>query len=305
MSFAAGGGAARSIPRSSRCPITCAHRWTSTSWIEDFRHANPDDVQLVLVQDGGPQVTLMANAGGSDDVDHTFGIALDLRRRGRPGPCPTSRPGRRRATGPTAYGSVSQLPSPAPPVTGNTSLVGVRRSRRSAPAGRSTPSTTTARTSPGSSTMATRHRLHDHAVPLASCRCPGRAPCRTSTSRCTGSPAASRATWTSCSSVRPASRRLLMSDVGGLERPGQRSSSPSTTRRPATFRRTCRLSPASYRPTNYGVGDDAFPAPAPDATGSSSLVDLRRHEPPTGPGACSRSTTTVRRPDEPRGRVVA
>ena len=52
-----------SIPHSPRASST------STSSTSASKHTNPDDVQLLLVRDDGPQVTLMANAGGSSDLD--------------------------------------------------------------------------------------------------------------------------------------------------------------------------------------------------------------------------------------------
>ncbi len=86
--------------------------------IGNFTHAHPDDVQLVLSQQGGPQVTLMANAGGStavNDLPISFDdeSALNL-----PDETPLTGGGYR----PRVYGAVSQLPPPAPPVVGNSSL---------------------------------------------------------------------------------------------------------------------------------------------------------------------------------------
>ncbi len=46
--------------------------------VSPLTHTNPDDIQLLLVRDDGPQVTLMANAGGSSDLDPS-GILVVLR----------------------------------------------------------------------------------------------------------------------------------------------------------------------------------------------------------------------------------
>ena len=83
-----------------------------------FTHENPDDVQLVLVQQGGPQVTLMANAGGSTDVSNLF-LTFDDE---AADPLPDEAAMTGQEYRPSVHGSVSQLPSPAPPVAGNTAL---------------------------------------------------------------------------------------------------------------------------------------------------------------------------------------
>jgi hypothetical protein len=120
ISFEAGGGPASVYP--SVLPIPHSARILDVNvTVEQIRHTNPDDIQLLLVKEGGPQVTLMANAGGSTDLDPVSGTSLffdDEAAQALPdeGPLFTSfyRPG--------AYGTINQLPLPAPPVTGNTSL---------------------------------------------------------------------------------------------------------------------------------------------------------------------------------------
>jgi subtilisin-like proprotein convertase family protein len=120
VTFAAGGGTASVYPSVVSVPHSARIVDVDVD-INEFRHTNPDDVQLVLVQDGGPQVTLMANAGGSDDTPEPFGTLLTFDDEAQQA-VPDESALEDGSYRPAAYGTVSQLPAPAPTVTGNTSL---------------------------------------------------------------------------------------------------------------------------------------------------------------------------------------
>ena len=111
-----GGGAADVFPSSVELPHFA--RIVDVNVNVRLTHANPDDVQLVLAQPGGPQVTLMANAGGADDANDV-GITLDDQ---ASDPLPDESGLSSGTYKPTTHGTVSPLPAPAPAVTGNTSL---------------------------------------------------------------------------------------------------------------------------------------------------------------------------------------
>jgi subtilisin-like proprotein convertase family protein len=118
--FEPGGGAASVYP--STLSVPHAMRIVDVDVvIYGLKHANPDDVQLLLVQDGGPQVTLMANAGGAADTDPVFGVQLTFDDQATL-PLPDDGPLTDGVFRPAAYGTPTQLPAPAPPVSGNTSL---------------------------------------------------------------------------------------------------------------------------------------------------------------------------------------
>ena len=216
--FAAGGGAASGLPLGRDDPAPGPHRRRRCRGSRTSRTRTPTTSSSCSSRKVGPQVTLMANAGGSTDLGIPA-VSADLRRRGRPGPARRVGLDARRLP---AGGLRHRQPaarrrrrrSPATP-----------RSRCSTVSRRSRlvscmPSTTTARPSPGPSCLAPTDHLRDDAVPLGALRSPVSGPSRTSTSRSTASPATTRTTSSCCSSARPGTQATLMSDAGGTNGSG-------------------------------------------------------------------------------------
>jgi subtilisin-like proprotein convertase family protein len=92
-------------------------------WLGGFTHANPDDVDILLVGPGGQQATLMSDAGGDTDADFVdFWIDEDY-----PTPLPDDGPIVALTQQPANYDDPSEpggdlFPAPAPTPTGSDAL---------------------------------------------------------------------------------------------------------------------------------------------------------------------------------------
>jgi hypothetical protein len=91
--------------------------------VNGFWHQNPEDLVLVLAEQGGPQVTLMAGAGGSTGAGNGPGQPISLTFDDQAAhPTPDQDQLVSGTYRPATYGTVPALPAPAPALDGNTSL---------------------------------------------------------------------------------------------------------------------------------------------------------------------------------------
>ena len=156
--FAAGGGAATVLPVRGRRSCTWPASSTSTSRLDGFTHANPDDVQLVLDPAGraAGDADGQRRAGPPTSAPIRRTVSPDLRRRGdarRSARTTTAWPSVA-TTGPRSTAPSASCPLPAPAGPGNTSPCRCSTACRRAPHGGCSPSTTTARRPPDPSRQA-------------------------------------------------------------------------------------------------------------------------------------------------------
>ncbi len=84
----------------------------------DISHTYPDDIDILLVGPGGQQVTLMSDAGGTNDFSHADLVFSDQ----AGAELPDSAPAVGSSFKPTNYDGTDSFPAPAPDDTGNTLL---------------------------------------------------------------------------------------------------------------------------------------------------------------------------------------